>query len=57
MTGLRGGKNPKRETVVESHSCAKDAQEWGTLGPKIATQNEAAARGELPDAPMLIRRA
>jgi hypothetical protein len=32
MTGLRGGKNPKRETVVESHSCAKDAQEWGTLG-------------------------
>src|SRR5258708_32690566 len=36
MTGLRGGKNPKRDTVVESHSCAQNAQEWGTLGTWIS---------------------
>ena len=51
MTGLRGGKNPKRETVVESHSsqsamsgapavveshsCAKNAQEWATRPRRI----------------------
>ncbi len=35
---------------MESHPCAQNAQGWGTLGPKIATQNESAARGELPDA-------
>src|SRR3982074_107031 len=38
MTGLGGGKNPKREAVVESHSCAQDAQGWGTLGHHLVQE-------------------
>jgi hypothetical protein len=47
MTGLSGGKNPQRATVVESHSCAKDAEEWGTRATSSPRSREDSDRASV----------